>query len=58
MIVNESPGTVIQGFPDELRIATGEGVLSIKELQGTSGKRLQISDFLRGFTITPGTVFR
>ncbi len=54
---NAPPGTVIQGFPDELRIATGEGVLSILEIQGASGKRLSITDYLRGHSIAVGTVF-
>jgi methionyl-tRNA formyltransferase len=52
----ETPGTVIRGFPDELRVATGEGVLSIMEIQGSSGKRLLIKDFLRGYHLTPGTI--
>jgi len=51
------PGTVVKGFPDELRIATGEGVLSILEIQGASGKRLPIRDYLRGHPIAVGTVF-
>ncbi|MBT8357613.1 MAG: methionyl-tRNA formyltransferase, partial [Deltaproteobacteria bacterium] len=29
--VNEAPGTVIKAFPDELRIATGKGALSVIE---------------------------
>ena len=52
----ETPGTVIRGFPDELRVATGEGVLSIMEIQGSSGKRLSVKDFLRGYHLTPGTI--
>ena len=54
--VNESPGTVVKGFPDELRIATGKGALSVIEIQGASGKRLLIKDFLRGNQMPPGTV--
>lgn len=53
---NEAPGTVIKSFPDELRIATGKGALSIKEIQGASGKRLLIKDFLMGNQMPPGTV--
>lgn len=53
----EAPGTVVKSFPDELRLTTGEGILSILELQGESGKRLAIKDFLRGFKIDPGTTF-
>jgi methionyl-tRNA formyltransferase len=54
--VDETPGTVIKGFPDELRIATGKGVLSVIEIQGASGKRLLIKDFLQGNQLPPGTV--
>lgn len=56
MPVDTPPGTVLKGFPDELRIATGKGVLSILEIQGQSGKRLLIKDFLRGFKLPVGTV--
>jgi methionyl-tRNA formyltransferase len=52
-----APGTVVAGFPDELRIATGEGQLSILEIQGASGKRLPIHQFLHGNPIPPGEVF-
>ncbi len=54
--ITAPPGTVLQGFPDELRIATAKGVLSIEEIQGASGKRLAIKDFLRGHQIPPGAV--
>ena len=54
--VSEAPGTVIKGFPDELRISTGKGALSVIEIQGASGKRLLIKDFLRGNQMPPGTV--
>jgi methionyl-tRNA formyltransferase len=52
---SDLPGTVIKGFPDELWIATGKGLLAILEIQGESGKRLLIKDFLRGYPLTPGT---
>ncbi len=55
--ITESPGTVLKGFADELRIATAKGALSVEEIQGDSGKRLLIKDFLRGCKIPPGTVF-
>ena len=53
----DPPGSVVKGFPDELRVTTGCGVLSVLELQGESGKRLAVRDFLRGFKIDPGTKF-
>ena len=53
---DEIPGTVIKGFSDELRVATGKGALSILEIQSASGKRLCIKDFMQGARIDPGTV--
>jgi len=52
-----TPGTVVTGFPDELRVATGNGVLSVLQIQGESGNRLTISAFLRGHPIPAGTKF-
>jgi len=54
--IPEPPGTVLAGFPDELRVATGEGALSIREIQGAAGKRLTIKEFLLGHPIAPGTI--
>jgi methionyl-tRNA formyltransferase len=51
------PGTVIAGFPDELRVVAGDGAVSILEIQGDSGKRLSIADFLRGHPIPAGKRF-
>ena len=50
------PGTVLKGFTDELRIATGDGVLGVEEIQGASGKPLPIKSYLQGNPIPPGTV--
>jgi methionyl-tRNA formyltransferase len=55
--ITEFPGTVLKGFPDELRVATAKGALCVEEIQGASAKRLSIKDFLRGHKIPPGTVF-
>jgi methionyl-tRNA formyltransferase len=53
-----APGTVIESFPDELRIAAHPGVLAIGRLQGESGKPLAVQDYLRGHPLAPGTVLR
>ena len=53
-----SPGTVIRGFSNELRVATGDQALTVLELQGASGKRLPINSFLIGNPISKGAVFR
>lgn len=50
------PGVIIEGFPGELRIGTGKGVLRILEIQTDSGKRLPVQDFLRGYSLSPGEV--
>ncbi|MEE4357474.1 MAG: methionyl-tRNA formyltransferase [Desulfococcaceae bacterium] len=55
---SEKPGTVLDAFPDELRIACGRDVLLIEEIQGKSGKKLHISDFLRGFPIAAGSILQ
>jgi methionyl-tRNA formyltransferase len=57
MAANEAPGTVLPSFPGELRIATGQNVLAVLNIQGPSGKRLAIEDFLRGCPLTPGMRF-
>ncbi len=52
------PGTVIKGFSNELRVATGDQALIILELQEASGKRLPVRDYLSGNPIAEGTVLR
>jgi len=54
--ISEPPGTVLAGFPGELRVATDGGLLSILEIQGASGKRLATKEYLRGHPIPPGAV--
>jgi len=54
--VSEAAGTILKTFPDELRVATGKGALSIIEIQGPSGKRLGIAEFLRGYRLPEGTI--
>ena len=53
-----APGTVLKGFSNELRIAAGHEAVSVLEIQGASGKRLPIAEFLKGCTVPPGTVFQ
>jgi methionyl-tRNA formyltransferase len=51
----QRPGTVLEAFPDELRIACKLGALLITEVQGASGKRMETGAFLRGNPIEPGS---
>ncbi len=48
------PGTLLSADASGVRIACGEGVLCVTELQRAGGKRLNAADFLRGFALTPG----
>jgi methionyl-tRNA formyltransferase len=49
-------GTVLNADDSGVRIACGEGVLCITELQKAGGKRLPVAEFLRGFDIAVGSV--
>ena len=51
------PGTIIHGFSDEIRVATGDGALTVLEIQSASGRRMAASDFLKGTAIIPGSQF-
>jgi methionyl-tRNA formyltransferase len=51
----EAPGTVLEGFPGDLDVATGAGILRLKEVHLESGKRLSIGDFLKGYRVPAGT---
>lgn len=53
--ISMPPGTILECFPGELRVATGKGALAVQEIQGASGKRLPIDDFLCGCQLTDGT---
>ena len=52
--VGALPGTVVQGFADELWIMTGDGALVVERIQAASGKRLTAAEFLRGIRLSPG----
>jgi len=56
--LTQPAGTILKTFPDELCVATTRGVLSILEIQGPSGKRLPIADFLRGYQLPAGTLLK
>ncbi len=53
--VSVAPGTILECMPGELRVATGKGALAIREIQGKSGKRLPIDDFLCGCRLPDGS---
>ncbi len=49
------PGTVLSVGPDGVRIACGQGVLLVRELQLAGKKRLKAADFVRGTALQIGT---
>jgi len=57
MAHSQKPGTVLSANAQGVRVACGEGVLRVTELQRAGGKRLNAADFLRGFPLTVGQCF-
>jgi methionyl-tRNA formyltransferase len=51
-----APGQLLAADGSGIRVATGDGVLVLTELQRAGGKRLAAADFLRGFALAPGQV--
>ena len=49
-----APGTVLEAAAGGVKIACGEGALTVTELQRAGAKRLSAADFLRGFPIQAG----
>lgn len=56
--VDAPPGTVVAGFPDELRVAAGSGVLTLFTIQQPGSRPMAVKDFLRGNPFEVGTRFR
>lgn len=54
----EVAGTVLQADAKGFLVQTGDGILSIKELQLEGKKRMDSQAFLRGYSIEPGTVLK
>jgi methionyl-tRNA formyltransferase len=48
------PGTVLSTGADGIRVATGDGVLRLTELQRPGGRRLPAAEVLRGFPLSVG----
>jgi methionyl-tRNA formyltransferase len=52
------PGEVVSIADGCVRVACGDGMLELLELQRPGGKRLYAAEFLRGFPLSPGMHFR
>jgi len=53
--VEALPGEILGERDGALALATGEGVLALRQLQRPGGKMLAASEFLRGFPLPTGT---
>ena len=50
-------GQILLANGEGVRVACGDGVLCVSELQRSGGKRLPAADFLRGFPLSVGASF-
>ena len=53
---NETPGSVCKAGKEGLEVQTGEGVLSLVEVQLEGKKRMEADAFLRGYQVAEGTL--
>ncbi len=51
------PGCICRVSKNEMHVMTGDGVLSLLEVQLEGKKRMDIESFLRGFSVEEGTIF-
>jgi len=54
---NKQPGRIVNVGKDVLEVQTGEGVLSLLEVQLEGKKRMEVDAFLRGYNVAEGTCF-
>ncbi|HMU55286.1 MAG TPA: methionyl-tRNA formyltransferase [Nitrospira sp.] len=52
--VSAAPGTIVNVSKGELRIATGDGLLAVTELQVANSRRMTVAQYLAGHPIQPG----
>jgi methionyl-tRNA formyltransferase len=52
----EKPGTIVKAGKDGLEVATGLGLLVIRELQPASGRRMAVREYLSGHLVEEGVV--
>ncbi|MFN3535326.1 MAG: methionyl-tRNA formyltransferase, partial [Desulfatiglandales bacterium] len=57
MGMDVEPGRVIMAKGSNLLIGTGNGILSLGEVQLSGKRRLPVSEFLKGYKIQEGEYF-
>jgi methionyl-tRNA formyltransferase len=50
-----APGVVVASGPEGIHVATGDGILALREVQLEGRRRLAAADFLAGHPVAPGT---
>jgi len=50
-------GTILEARGDRLRVATGDGILAITELQADGRRPMNTRDFLAGSRLSVGDIF-
>ncbi len=55
---DNNPGTILEATRDTINVATGNGTITIYELQPASRRRMPVRAYLSGHTIPPGTVLK
>jgi methionyl-tRNA formyltransferase len=51
------PGTIIEVTKQSIQVATGDGVLALKEIQPSNSKRLTVAQYLAGHRVSAGQRF-
>jgi methionyl-tRNA formyltransferase len=52
---SQAPGQVETVMKDAIQVATGQGVLAIKELQPANSRRMPVTEYLAGHSVQIGT---
>ena len=55
---DKEPGFIYKVTKDSMCVQTGDGALSLKEVQLEGKKRMEVDAFLRGNQVEEGTFFR
>jgi len=53
---SQPPGTVIESVGEHVRVATGDGMLDLTELQAEGGRPMSAREFLSGHSLPAGTL--
>ncbi|MEK7305990.1 MAG: methionyl-tRNA formyltransferase, partial [Nitrospirota bacterium] len=51
------PGTIIEVTKQSIQVATGDGVLALREIQPSNSKRLTVAQYLAGHRVRAGQRF-